>query len=78
MTAIWQTTFLHIFYNENVAIAIKILLKFVPNGPKDNDPALESDNGLAPMLLQAIIKILTCWNVLILGTDICSGNIRVD
>ena len=30
MAATLQTTFLHIFLNENVRIAIKISLKFVP------------------------------------------------
>ena len=29
-----------IFFNENVSIAIKISLKFVPKGPIDNIPAL--------------------------------------
>ena len=29
-----------IFFNENVWISIKISLKFVPNGPIDNSPAL--------------------------------------
>ena len=29
-----------IFLNENVWIAIKISLKFVPKGPFDNNPAL--------------------------------------
>ena len=32
--------FKHIFWNENVIIFIKISLKFVPNGPIDNIPAL--------------------------------------
>ena len=32
--------FKHIFLNENVSILIKILLKFVPNGPINNIPAL--------------------------------------
>ena len=29
-----------IFLNENVRISIKISLKFVPDGPIDNNPAL--------------------------------------
>ena len=33
-------TFKHIFVNENVRISIKISLKFVPNGPINNIPAL--------------------------------------
>ena len=33
-------TFKHIFLNENVRIAIKISLKFVPRGPINNNPAL--------------------------------------
>ena len=32
--------FKRIFLNENVAIVIKISLKFAPTGPKDNNPAL--------------------------------------
>ena len=33
-------TFKRIFLNENVTISIKISLKFVPNGPINNNPAL--------------------------------------
>ena len=40
MNNISQTTFKRIFFNENVLISIKISLKFVPNGPIDNIPAL--------------------------------------
>ena len=36
MDDIWN----HIFFNENVWIAIKISLKFVPKGPVNNVPAL--------------------------------------
>ena len=32
--------FKRIFLNENVSISIKISLKFIPNGPIDNIPAL--------------------------------------
>ena len=32
--------FKHIFSDENVGISIKISLKFVPQGPVDNNPAL--------------------------------------
>ena len=45
MAAIFQMTSLNAFFNENVCISIKILLKLVPNGPVNNIPAL--DNGLA-------------------------------
>ena len=41
MAAILQTTCLKcIFFNENVWISIKILLKFVPRGPINNIPGL--------------------------------------
>ena len=33
-------TFKRIFLNENVRISIKIFLKFVPNGPMNNNPVL--------------------------------------
>ena len=33
-------TFKRIFFNENIGISIKILLKFVPKGPINNIPAL--------------------------------------
>ena len=33
-------TFKRIFFNENLRISIKISLKFVPNGPVNNIPAL--------------------------------------
>ena len=39
-----------IFFNENVSVAIKFSLKFVPNGPINNIPAL------APSRRQAIIR----------------------
>ena len=32
--------FKHIFLNENVAIVIKISLKFLPKGPNENNPVL--------------------------------------
>ena len=53
MAAIVQTTFQMDFLNENVWVAIKISLKFVPKGPLNNIPA--SDNGVAPIRRQAII-----------------------
>ena len=40
MTAISQTTFLMYFHEWKVCILIRILHKFVPNGPIDNDSAL--------------------------------------
>ena len=41
MDAIFQTTFSNaFFFNENVLIAIKLSLKFVPKGPINNIPAL--------------------------------------
>ena len=41
MAAIFQMTFFKcIFLNENVLIAIKISLKFVPKGQINNIPAL--------------------------------------
>ena len=41
MAAIFQTTFSNAFFlNENVAISIKISLKFVPKGQINNIPAL--------------------------------------
>ena len=36
-------------------LLIKILLKFVPKGPIDNNPTLEEDNGLGPNRRQALI-----------------------
>ena len=48
-------TFKRIFLNENVRISIKISLIFVPKGPINNNPALVSDNDLAPVRRQAII-----------------------
>ena len=39
MAAIWQT-FSNAFFNENVYISIKISMKFVPNGPINDIPAL--------------------------------------
>ena len=45
-----------IFLNENVLIAIKISLKFVPKGPEQYS-SICSDNGLAPSRRQAIIWI---------------------
>ena len=44
-----------IFLNENIRILIQFSLKFVPNGPIDNIPAIGLDNGLAPKRWQAII-----------------------
>ena len=41
--------------NEKFYILIKISLKFVPEGPIDNDTAFGLDNGLAPNRWQAII-----------------------
>ena len=43
-----------IFLKENVWIPIKISLKFAPQGPINNIPALVH-NGLAPSRRQAII-----------------------
>ena len=40
MATISQTIFRCIFMNEKFSILIKILLKFVPKGPIDNNPAL--------------------------------------
>ena len=44
-----------IFVNEKFCILIKILLKFVPKGPIDNNLAFGLDNGLAPIRRQGII-----------------------
>ena len=41
-----------ILFKENILIAIKISLKFVPKGPVNN---ISSDNGLVPARRQAII-----------------------
>ena len=43
------------FVNENFGILIKILLKFVPKGPIDENPAFGLDNGLVPNRRQVII-----------------------
>ena len=40
MAAISQTTFLSASFNENAKISIEISLKFVPEGPINNKPAL--------------------------------------
>ena len=40
MATFSQTTFKRIFSNENVRVSIKISLKFVPQGPINNIPAL--------------------------------------
>ena len=47
--------FKHIFLNEKVHFLTKISLKFVRNGPIDNNPAFGLDNGLAMNRRQAII-----------------------
>ena len=44
-----------ILLNENDKIPIPISLKFVPDGPIDNNQAFVLDNGLAPNRQQAII-----------------------
>ena len=46
--------FKYIFFNKNVWILIEISVKFVPNGPINNIPAL-ADHGLVPSRWQAII-----------------------
>ena len=52
--------FKRILLNKDISISIKASLKFIPNGPISNIPALiqvniGSDNGLAPTRRQAII-----------------------
>ena len=47
--------FKYIFMNEKFSILLRISLKFVPNGPIDNNPAFGFDNGLAPNRRQTII-----------------------
>ena len=39
-TILADDIFKRIFFNENITILIQISLKFVPNGPIDNNPAL--------------------------------------
>ena len=57
-------TFKCIFLNENVAISIKISLKFVPEGPINNIPALVQimawrRSGVKPLSEPMMVSLLT-------------------
>ena len=57
-------TFKHIFLNENVRILIKISLKFVPEGPINNNPALVQimawrPSGDKPLSEPMMVSLLT-------------------
>ena len=57
-------TFKRIFLNENVRIAIKISLKFVPKGPINNNPALVQitawrRSGDKPLSEPMMVRLLT-------------------
>ena len=57
-------TFKRIFLNENVRISIKISLKFVPNGPINNIPALvqimaRRQSGDKPLSEPMMVSLLT-------------------
>ena len=54
MTAILQTTFSNVFFNENVQISNKISLNCVDKNLIENNIGL--DNGLAPTRRQVIIR----------------------
>ena len=54
-TTFADSIFRCISINEKFCVLIEISLKFVPNGPINNNPAFGLDNGLLPNRRQAII-----------------------
>ena len=62
MAAIYQTIFSKEFFNENVWISINISLKFVPEGPINNIPALvhimawrgQGDRSLSQLMMAEV------------------------